>query len=124
MNGPIAATCGLSADAIEKIREILAKYPNIDQGILYGSRAKGNFRPGSDVDLCLIAPMLSLTEKLGIETELDDLLLPWKIDLVLEHQITNPALLEHIERVGVELFRPEPRTKSLKNTRARHRSTQ
>lgn len=105
MNGTVTANYGLSADAIEKIREILAGCPNINNGILFGSRAKGSFRPGSDIDLCLIAPTLSLTEKLGIETELDDLLLPWKIDLVLAHQITNPALLEHIEHVGIELFR-------------------
>lgn len=105
MNGTVTANYGLSADAIEKIREILADCPNINKGILFGSRAKGNFRPGSDIDLCLIAPKLSLTEKFGIETQLDDLLLPWKIDLVLANQITNPALLEHIERVGIELFR-------------------
>ena len=51
---------GLPASAIEKILGILADYPAIDQVILYGSRAKGNYRPGSDIDLCLQAPTLHL----------------------------------------------------------------
>lgn len=51
--------------------------------MLYGSGAKGNYRPGSDIELAL-----------------DDLLLPWKIDLSLYSQIDNPALVEHMGRVG------------------------
>lgn len=73
------------------------------QVILFGSCAKGAYRPGSDIDLCLDAPGLTLTQQLEIETRLDDLLLPWKIDLVLMHEIDNPALLDHIRRVGVPL---------------------
>jgi len=96
---------GLPEAAIEKILETLTGYPAIERVILYGSRAKGNYRPGSDIDLCLQAPTLQLSQQLEIENNLDDLLLPWKIDLTLRHNIENPALLEHIERVGVSLMK-------------------
>lgn len=92
--------CGLPAETIRMILEILGDYPEIERVTLFGSRAKGNFRPGSDIDLCLDAPKLDLSRQMQIETRLDDLLLPWKIDLVQRHHIDNPALLEHIERVG------------------------
>jgi uncharacterized protein len=101
MKSSEASRYGLPEDAINKILLVLADYPGIERVILYGSRAKGNFRPSSDIDLCLQAPTLSLTQQLAIETRLDDLLLPWKIDLVLAHHISNPALIQHIERVGV-----------------------
>ena len=96
---------GLPEVAIEKILGILTGYPAIERVILYGSRAKGNYRPGSDIDLCLQAPTLQLSQQLEIENNLDDLLLPWKIDLTLRHNIENPALLEHIERDGVSLMK-------------------
>ncbi len=94
---------GLAQNAIDRILDILADYPEIKRITLFGSRAKGNYRPGSDIDLCLDAPTLDLSRQLDIETRLDDLLLPWKIDLLLRHNINNPALLEHIERVGIRI---------------------
>lgn len=94
---------GLKSQTIEAIQSVFAKHSAVKKAILYGSRAKGNYRNGSDVDLTLVGEDLTLTELLAIENELDDLLLPYKIDLSLYHQIDNPDLLEHIERVG-EVF--------------------
>ncbi|HXE38851.1 MAG TPA: nucleotidyltransferase domain-containing protein [Azonexus sp.] len=105
MSGTDTTNHSLSADALEKICQILATNPCIEKGILYGSLAKGNFRAGFDIELCLVAPTLSLTEKFAIETQLEDLLLPWKVDLSLAHLIDNPSLVEDIERVGVDLYR-------------------
>jgi predicted nucleotidyltransferase len=90
---------GLPTASINAIRRVFHRYPAIQQAVLYGSRAKGNFRPGSDIDLTLKGE-LSYQELLRIERELDDLLLPYKIDLSLYRQLDNPALLEHIDRVG------------------------
>ena len=73
---------GLDDKVIRKINNCLARYPDIDAVILYGSRAKGNYRPGSDIDLT-IKGQLSLDDLLKLENELDDLLLPRVIDLSL-----------------------------------------
>lgn len=91
---------GLPPVVLRQIVEVLEGYPEIISGRLFGSRAKGNYRHGSDIDLCLDAPRLSMRQRLEIENRLDDLLLPWKIDLVMWQEIDNPALAEHIERVG------------------------
>ena len=95
---------GLSANTIDKINAVFARYPSIEQAILYGSRAKGTFRNGSDIDLTLKGENITHRELSRIENELDDLLLPYKIDLSLFRQIDNQNLIGHIERVGVVFY--------------------
>lgn len=91
---------GLPNTAIKKINDVFKTYPQIKRVLIYGSRALGNYRPGSDIDLCIEADQLTLTDLLKIENQLDDLLLPWKIDLSLKHTIDNPSLVHHIEQIG------------------------
>jgi predicted nucleotidyltransferase len=93
-------TFGLTSQTIQKINSVFSNYPEIIEVIIYGSRAKGNFREGSDIDLTLNAQGLTTTHLLKIENELEELMLPYKIDLSLLHQIDNQELLEHIKRVG------------------------
>jgi uncharacterized protein len=95
---------GLKETTIEKIQSVLARYPEIEKAVLYGSRAKGNYRNGSDIDLTLMGDGLTHNQLLRIEMEIDDLLLPYKMDLSLYRQIENPDLLEHINRVGVTFY--------------------
>jgi predicted nucleotidyltransferase len=91
---------GLSEEDVQSICKALGLFPKVSEAILYGSRAKGNYRPGSDIDLTLKGNELSHQDLLNIELALDDLLLPYKIDLSLHRQIDNPQLIEHIDRVG------------------------
>ncbi|MFC0666891.1 nucleotidyltransferase family protein [Azotobacter chroococcum] len=103
MNGKTAF--GLPVHALEKLRGVFAEWPQIQRVLLYGSRAKGNYRPGSDIDLSIEDDEeLSLAQLLAIENRIDDLLLPWMVDLSLKRQIDNPALLEHIRRVGIPFY--------------------
>ena len=95
---------GLPESAVAKLRAIFSEYPEIDRVILYGSRALGSYRTGSDIDLTLEAKSMNLSKLLAIENRIDDLLLPWKVDLSLRHKIENPELLAHIDRVGVTFY--------------------
>jgi type I restriction enzyme S subunit len=95
---------GLKEKHINAINSVFLIYPQIKKAILYGSRAKGNYRNGSDIDVTLVGDDLNLTTLFKIETELDDLLLPYKIDLSIFHQIENTDLIEHIQRVGKDFF--------------------
>ena len=98
------------AAAIAAIRQVLASHPEVESAILYGSRALGRHRPASDIDLTLTGPALTGPALSGdvlarIDADLDDLLLPWVIDLSVLATISHPALLEHIQRAGVVLYR-------------------
>lgn len=96
---------GLSDKDVESIRETLRLFPKVGEAILYGSRAKGSYRLGSDIDLTLKGNELSYQDLLNIELALDDLLLPYKIDLSLHHQLDNPQLIDHIARVGKPFYK-------------------
>jgi len=100
---------GLKPEIITAMQSTFKKHPHVEQAILYGSRAKGNYKVGSDIDLTLKGNQLEYVELLKIENELDDLLLPYKIDLSLFSKMTEPELVEHIERVGIIFYSRELR---------------
>ena len=87
---------------------MLANHPDVDEAILYGSRAMGRHRPASDIDLTLIGRGLTSAALARIDADLDDLLLPWVIDLSSLSAISHEPLLEHIRRVGQVLYRRDP----------------
>ncbi|GIV87275.1 MAG: hypothetical protein KatS3mg054_1304 [Chloroflexus sp.] len=96
---------GLKETTIEQICTVLSHYPQVEKAILYGSRAKGNYKPGSDIDLTLTGnEALPLDVLYRIIDDIDDLLLPYTFDLSILHQICDPDVIEHIQRVGVVLY--------------------
>ncbi len=95
---------GLSTTTVERLQNTLLHYPEVEKAVLYGSRAMGTYRPGSDIDLTLCGDELNHTLLTQINNELDDLLLPYQIDLSLMASLSHPALLNHISRVGVVLY--------------------
>lgn len=99
---------GLPALAVDRIRGVLEQYPEVEKAVLYGSRAKGTHRPGSDIDLTLCGSALNHTLLMRIDNDLDDLLLPYQMDLSLISSLTHPALLDHIHRVGMVLYAKAP----------------
>jgi predicted nucleotidyltransferase len=94
---------GLLATDIAKLKKTFNLHPLIDQVTLYGSRAKGSYKKGSDIDLTIIGK-LSWKEFTQLENELDDLLLPYQIDLSLFNQIDDISIIDHINRVGKKFY--------------------
>lgn len=95
---------GLSDSDYRNIIGVLARHPAVREAILYGSRAKGTCKPGSDIDLTFVGA-ITWEELQRIEAELEDLMLPYQFDLSLCSHIENPALLDHIRRVGKTIYR-------------------
>lgn len=91
---------GLTDKTLEKIRSVLANYPKVDRAVIYGSRAKGNYRNGSDIDLTLFGKSLDQKQCADIADALDELLLPYMIDLSIYELLDHEGLKEHINRVG------------------------
>ncbi|MDR0310178.1 MAG: nucleotidyltransferase domain-containing protein [Acidobacteriota bacterium] len=93
---------GILQSALDKIKAVLFSVQGVEQIVLYGSRVKGNYKEGSDIDLT-VKGTLTFDDLVKMSVNLDDLNLPWKIDLSLYNQIKNVELLEHIDRVGVAI---------------------
>jgi len=91
---------GLPPTTINDINKVFKKYPQINKVIIYGSRAKGNYHNGSDIDLTIIGENIDLQLLHTIELDLDELMIPYKIDLSIYDHIHNNDLKEHIQRVG------------------------
>lgn len=94
------AKFGLSPRATQTIWAILQKYPEVEQAIIYGSRAKGNYQEGSDIDLTLKGQNLTRAIVSKIWLDLDDSNSPYLFDLSVYHELTNEKLVDHIDRVG------------------------
>ncbi|MEA5416401.1 nucleotidyltransferase domain-containing protein [Synechococcus sp. BA-132 BA5] len=99
-----AQAIGLPESAMAAIQRVLATYPVVEAAILYGSRALGRHRSASDIDLTLTGHAISNATMARIDADLDDLLLPWMIDLSALVAIRHPALLDHIQGAGVLLY--------------------
>lgn len=95
---------GLKESIINQINDVFSRYPDIEKAVLYGARAKGNYRNGSDIDITLFGNNLTHEQLNRIESELDDLLLVYSIDLSLFKYIDSPDLIDHITQVGKFFF--------------------
>ncbi len=95
---------GLSDTAILTLHAVFRKHPAIEKAVIYGSRAKGNYKPGSDIDITLFGNALDANQLMGIAQELDDSTLPYMVDISLFDHLDNPSLRDHIQRVGLVFY--------------------
>ncbi|MGH0053474.1 MAG: nucleotidyltransferase family protein [Sphaerochaetaceae bacterium] len=104
---PDAAAFGLSPEILQQLDAVFHAYARITSVVLYGSRAKGTYHAGSDIDITIKG--MHITDSLvgKIEEDIDELLLPYTFDISSWEQIDNPELLAHIERVGVVIYERE-----------------
>jgi len=79
------------------------KYPQIQEILIFGSRAMGNFKSSSDIDLC-IKGNLSQDQMFSLQTAFSQGNLPYQVDLLLYHEIQEPALREHIDHFGRSIY--------------------
>ena len=96
---------GLSGRTLKTLHAIFNKYPGINQAILYGSRAKGNYRNGSDIDVSLkTSDTYNFTDLLHIAGDFDDSDMPYLVDVSIYENISNLELKSHIDRVGEVIY--------------------
>jgi len=96
---------GLPERTLNTLNSILRKYPDIKEAVLYGSRAKGKYRRGSDIDLSLkTGDNFSYTDLLRIGNDFDDSDMPYFVDVSIYDQLSNLELKAHIDRVGKVLY--------------------
>ena len=97
---------GLSSDDISSIKNVFAANPKVHEVILFGSRAMGNYKAGSDIDLAILAGpgKLDFNDLLELHAALENLGLLYSFDLQNFKEIRDPDVLDHIRRVGKVFF--------------------
>ena len=95
---------GLSQNDLEKILSVFALHPQVSSVKIFGSRALGTYRNGSDIDLAICGESINFNLMLQISAALDDLNPPYSFDLVHLQELTNVDLKNHIEKFGTELL--------------------
>lgn len=98
---------GLREDILARLRQVFARFDAIEAVVLFGSRARGDERHRSDLDLCLRGEGLTSSDEAHIARCIDDLMLPWKVDLILDHRLQHQAMRDNIDREGVIFYRRE-----------------
>ncbi|MEW5886409.1 MAG: nucleotidyltransferase domain-containing protein [Pseudomonadota bacterium] len=111
------ADFGLPAATLEAIRSILAEAPAVQRAIIFGSRAMGNYRRGSDIDLALQGPDVTLDVQTRLSARLDESPIPYQVDLVRLDALEHPGLRAHIERVGQVFYERAFRSLEMTATR-------
>lgn len=95
---------GVPQECANQLHSVFVSHQEIEQVILYGSRAKGNYRKFSDIDITLVGSGLTKSILNRVYFEVDDLLLPYTFDISVFHEIQNPDVVNHIKRVGVIIY--------------------
>lgn len=90
---------GITQNTINELNNIFNKYENIEKVIIFGSRAKGNFREGSDIDLTIIGD-IEREDLMKIKDEIDDSYIPYLFDISIYDNLNSDSLKDHINRVG------------------------
>jgi predicted nucleotidyltransferase len=99
------ARFGLSQRDLRLIIEQISAYPQIERALLFGSRALGNYKPGSDCDIALTGPLLTTDIIHQLRSRLNEQLpLPYMFDIVDATHVTNASLIDHIREFGIEIF--------------------
>ena len=90
---------GLYPNSYKEILLIFQKHENIEKVIIYGSRAKGNYKEGSDIDFTLFGN-LNYDDILKLKHEFEESTIPYLIDISIFNDLESESLIDHINRVG------------------------
>lgn len=104
----ICEKIGLTESEYNALIEIISSFPEVKEAIVYGSRAKGNFKPYSDVDLALKSEHPAQEVIFRMSDRLEESTLPYLFDISDYNAINNPDLREHIDRCGLRIYPGKP----------------
>ena len=101
----ISGTIGLPPEDIELIVKEISAFKEIEKALVFGSRAKGNYRQGSDVDIFLKGDNLSIHHKASLSWKLnEETILSWNFDILIYKDLNNQDLKDHINRLGIQIY--------------------
>jgi predicted nucleotidyltransferase len=97
---------GISETSFHLLVQTFVKYPQVEEVLLFGSRAKGNYKKGSDIDLAIIGEQCSASLALTLQSYMnEELPIPYMVDVLDYQSLNHQELRDHIDRVGVKLYK-------------------
>ncbi len=97
---------GLKQSDLQNIIAVIQQQDEVEEAIIFGSRAKGNYKAGSDIDIALKGGQVNHITTTNISYTLnEETLLPYKFDVLNYHTIANEDLVKHIDRIGVSFYK-------------------
>ena len=96
---------GIYEKSFSLILDTLSQYSDIDKALIFGSRAKGNYKKGSDIDIAVYGNSLDNNRALDLSAALNERIpSPYFCDVVAPEFLENQNLIEHINRVGIVFY--------------------
>lgn len=97
---------GISEKSYKLICHALLQFPELERVLIFGSRAKGNYKPGSDIDLAIEGKQCTTKTAFQIAALLNETLpIPYHVDVVCLNELKQESLKEHIHRVGIPFMK-------------------
>ncbi len=96
---------GLKQSDLEEMDRIFSMFDDVEKVVLFGSRTKGTYKPGSDIDIALKGRDVKQKTVSRLAMLLnEESLLPYFFDVVNYTELKNKDFIEHIDRVGVVIY--------------------
>lgn len=96
---------GLLQNDLNSIIAVITQYPEVTEAVFFGSRVKGIYRTGSDVDIALKGKKMNAEIITKISYQLnEETTMPYKFDILNYNTIRNSDLAAHINRLGICFF--------------------
>lgn len=96
---------GLLETDLQEIVQTLSQFSTIEKAVIFGSRAKGNYQNGSDVDIAIFGENLNPETDFQVSFHLnEETNMPYKFDILNFNKIQEPTLIDHISRVGIQIY--------------------
>ena len=97
---------GISEKSFNHLMETFKKYPEVEEVIIFGSRAKGNYKRGSDIDLAIKGEKCNASLALDLSAYINqELPIPYMVDVLDYNSLQHQELKEHIDRVGAIFYK-------------------
>lgn len=96
---------GLKDSDLDYIKKTIEKFPEIEKAVIFGSRAMGNYKPGSDIDIGIYGENITFDTVSALHTMLEEMgPLPYFFDIVDYTHLNHKELKEHIDRIGKVIY--------------------
>ena len=98
---------GLDEETLHTIEDALKPFSDVEEAIIFSSRAMGNYKRGSDVDIALKGTHLTSRSVDALRTFFNDAApgYPYKTDVLNYHTLANAELKKHIDEHGKILYK-------------------